>query len=291
MSQGRALQLLLLVVVFFGGIWPLTKHAYQFATPLWFGFGRAGLAAVATGAVMAALGRLHLPPRHDWPVIATLGLLQIGGFFALSHMALAMVPAGRTAILCNVTTYWLVPLSVWILKEKVSPLRWAAAGIGLLGILVMMGPWAIDWSAPGMLLGHGMLLASALFWSIAIVVTRLRPPTRPILELLPWVFAVAALVVLLPLALWREPFSAGGGVGGPALWAVAFIGLVAAPIGTWANVEAARHLNAVLASVGFLLVPVFGVALAVVWLGEPLGWDLILGGSLVLLSVVLAARG
>jgi drug/metabolite transporter (DMT)-like permease len=29
----------------------------------------------------------------------------------------------------------------------------------------------------------------------------------------------------------------------------------------------------------------------VVWLGEPLGWDLILGGSLVVLSVVLAAKG
>lgn len=291
MSQARALQLLLLVILFFGGIWPLTKHAYQFATPLWFGFARAGLAAVATGLAMAALGRLRPPPRRDWIVVAVLGLLQIGGFFALSHIALAMVPAGRTAILCTVTTYWLVPLSVWVLKEKVSPLRWAAAGIGLLGVLVMMGPWAIDWSAPGALLGHGMLLLAALFWSIAIVVTRLRPPARPILELLPWVFAVAALVVLLPLALWLEPLSAGGGIGGPAIGIAAFIGLVAAPIGTWANVEAARHLNAVLASVGFLLVPLFGVALSVTWLGEPLGWDLILGGSLVVLSVALAAKG
>jgi O-acetylserine/cysteine efflux transporter len=207
-SQGRALQLLLLVVLFFGGIWPLTKHAYQFATPLWFGFARAGLAAVATGAAMAALGRVHLPPRRDWIVIAVLGLLQIGGFFALSHAALTMVPAGRTAILCNVTIYWLVPLSVWLLKEPVSGQRWIAAGVGLLGVLVMMGPWALDWSAPGVLLGHGMLLLSALFWSIAIVVTRLRPPSRPVLELLPWVFAVAALIVLLPLALWLEPFSA-----------------------------------------------------------------------------------
>lgn len=291
MSQGRALQLLLLVVLFFGGIWPLTKHAYQFATPMWFGFARAGLAAVATGAAMAAFGRLHVPPQRDWLVVAVLGLLQIGGFFALSHAALAMVPAGRTAILCNVTIYWLVPLSVWFLGERVSTQRWVAAGIGLLGVLVMMGPWAIDWSAPGVLLGHGMLLLSALFWSIAIVVTRLRPPSRPIMELLPWVFAVAALVVLLPLALWLEPFSAGGGIGRQAMWIAAFIGLIAAPVGTWANVEAARHLNAVLASVGFLMVPVFGVALAVIWLGEPLGWDLIVGGSLVVLSVVLAAKG
>jgi drug/metabolite transporter (DMT)-like permease len=71
----------------------------------------------------------------------------------------------------------------------------------------------------------------------------------------------------------------------------AFIGLLAAPIGTWAVIESGRHLNAVLASVGFLLVPVLGLGLATTWLGEPLGWDLILGGVLIMGSVVMAARG
>jgi drug/metabolite transporter (DMT)-like permease len=74
-------------------------------------------------------------------------------------------------------------------------------------------------------------------------------------------------------------------------WLIAgFIGLVAAPIGTWATVEAGRHLNAVQASVGFLMVPLVGLVLATTWLGEPLGWDLILGGGLVVLSVIVAAR-
>ena len=290
MSQAKAIQLLLLSVVLFGGVWPVTKHAYAHATPLWFGFSRAALAALSAALLLAALGRLRLPRRSDWPGLAAIGLLQIGAFFALAHVALSLVPAGRTAILGNVTIFWLVPLSVLVLGERVSRQRWVAAGLGLAGVGVMMSPWGMDWSAPGAILGHGLLLAASLCWSLAILFTRLYPPRAPIVELIPWMFALGALLIL-PLALWREPFSAGGGVGPGAWWIAAFIGLVAAPIGTWATVEAGRHLNAVVASVGFLMVPLVGLLLATTWLGEPLGWDLILGGALVVISVIVAARG
>lgn len=290
MTQSKALQLLLLAVLLFGGVWPVTKHAFAHATPLWFGFARAGLAAIAAMALMAAMGRLRLPRRQDLPGMFAVGLLQIGAFFALAHVALSLVPAGRTAILGNVTIFWLVPLSVWLLGERVSRQRWVAAGVGFLGVGVMMSPWAIDWSAPGVVFGHVLLLGASLCWSLAILVMRLYPPRMPVVDLLPWIFLLGALLIL-PIALWREPLSAGGGIGPGAWGAAAFIGLVAAPIGTWATVEAGRHLNAVVASVGFLMVPLVGVALATTWLGEPLGWDLILGGGLVVLSVIVAARG
>lgn len=287
MTQARAFRLLLMAVVLFGGVWPVTKDALRDATPLWFGFSRAALAAVATTLLLAAAGRLRLPGRADWKAVLAVGSLQIGAFFALAHWALALVPAGRTAVLANVTIFWLIPLSVWLLGEAVSARRWLAALVGLAGVAVMTGPWAFDWAAPGMLLGHALLLGASLCWSLAIVATRLHPPQTPMIALLPTIFAVGALVQL-PVALWREP---GGGVGWGAMPQAAFIGLVAAPIGTWALIEAGRHLNAVVASLGFLLVPLVGVGLATLWLGEPLGWDLLLGGALVVLSVVLAAKG
>jgi drug/metabolite transporter (DMT)-like permease len=56
-------------------------------------------------------------------------------------------------------------------------------------------------------------------------------------------------------------------------------------------IEAGRRLPGAVASVGFLLVPAFGVTLGAVWLGEPVGWDVIAGGALIVASVVLAARG
>jgi len=287
MEQRRALRLLLLSVLLFGGVWPFTKAAFAHATPLWFAFSRAALASLAAMVLMAALGRLRWPARADRVAVLAIGLLQIGAFFALAHVALSQVPAGRTAILANVTIFWLVPFSVLLLGERVSKQRWLAAGVGLLGVSVMMGPWAIDWGAPGVVFGHGLLLACSLCWSLSILLTRLYPPRSPMVDLLPWIF-LAGTLVILPVALWREP---AGGVG-PGAWLTAgFIGLIAAPIGTWATVEAGRHLNAVVASVGFLMVPLVGLVLATTWLGEALGWDLILGGALVVLSVLLAAKG
>src|SRR5689334_14353098 len=103
------------------------------ATPLWFALNRAALAALVTAVLLALMGRLRWPARADLPCIAAVGLLQLGSFFALTHLALDWVPAGRTAILCNVTIFWLVPLSVWVLGERVSVRQWAAAGVGLLG--------------------------------------------------------------------------------------------------------------------------------------------------------------
>jgi O-acetylserine/cysteine efflux transporter len=286
-NQAQGLRLLLLAVFLFGGIWPISRHALADATPLWFATSRAALAACAVTLVLLLTAGLRLPRRADLPALFAIGGLQVATFFLFTHLALALVGAGRTAVLSNVTLMWLVPLSMLVLGEGISPLRWAAAGVASLGVGIMMGPWAIDWSAPGMLPGHLLLLAAGLAWSIAIIITRRFPPVSPVVRLLPWSFALAALM-LAPAALLREP---DGGIGPGAYWHAAFIGLVAAPLGTWAVTECGRHLNAVVASVGFLLVPVFGLALATVWLHEPLGWDLIVGGVLIVVSVVLAARG
>jgi len=288
MRLWQGLRYLAISVVLFGGVWPITKDALGDATPLWFALNRAALASVVSALMLAMLGRLRLPARGDLGCVVAIGLLQLGSFFALTHLALDFVPAGRTAILCNVTIFWLVPLSVLVLGERVSPRQWAAAGLGLLGVLVLMAPWRLaDSASLGLLLGYGLLLGAGLAWSIAILVTRRFPPQRPVMELLPWCFGLGALLIL-PLALLREPH---GGIG-PGAWPhAAFIGGVAAPIGTWATIEAGRQLSGVVASLGFLLIPTVGVLLSNLWLGEPLGWDILLGGGLILGSVLLAARG
>lgn len=282
----QAFHLLIVAILLFGGAWPVTKAALAHATPMWFALGRAGLAALVSAVLLAALGRLRPPRRGDMPSVLALGVLQLGGFFILAHAAVAMVEAGRTAIISAVVTYWLIPLSVLVLGEKVAPHRWMAAGLGLAGVAVLAGPWAVDWSAPGQLVGHMMLVLAALLWTFAIVTTRRFPPPTPVFALLPWCFGLATLVIL-PFALVMEP---AGGIFGPSWPFMLYIGLFVAPIGTWCVVEVGRRLPGAVASVAFLLVPAFGVLVSALWLGEPIGWDMILGGGLIVASVVLAAR-
>jgi len=287
MGMGPAFRLLIIAIFLFGGAWPITKAAMADATPLWFGTSRAGLAALVAALLLAALGRLRLPRPEDRRAVFYLGIFQLGAFFVLTHLAVALVPAGRTAVLSNVVAYWLIPLSVVFLGERVSATRWIAAGISLAGAAVLIGPWAVDWSDRDVLFGHLMLMLAGLSWSVAIIGSRKWAPRSTMLDLLPWSFGLGTLV-LMPLAILLEP---DGGIGRDAWPHALYIGLVAAPIGTWCVIEATSRLPGAVASVWFLMVPAVGVVVSTLWLGEPIGWDVILGGALIILSVILAARG
>jgi len=286
MGIGPALRLLFIAIVLLGGSWPITKAAMEHASPLWFGSSRAGLAALVAALLLAVMGKLRLPRPEDYRTVLYIGVFQLGGFFVLTHLAVALVPAGRTAILSNVVAYWLIPLSVLVLGERVSAKRWLAAGISLAGAAVLIGPWAVDWEDTAVLVGHALLILAGLAWTIAIIGSRKWPPRSTMLELLPWCFALGT-AVLLPLAILLEP---QGGIGTQSWPHAAFIGLLAAPVGTWCVIEATSRLPGAVASVWFLLVPVVGVVVSAVWLGEAIGWDVYVGGGLIALSVFIAAR-
>ncbi|MGA3401932.1 MAG: DMT family transporter [Acetobacteraceae bacterium] len=279
---------LLASVVLLSSAWPLTKIALALgATPLWFAEGRAVLSGVTTAVIVVAGGRLRLPGRADLPALVAIGALQLAGYFAFAHVAVAWVPAGRTAILANTTTIWIVPLSLVFLREPIPPRRWVAAAIGLAGVVVLMSPWAIDWTSLPVLVGHAFLLAAGLCWSVAIIVTRAARPSLSMFELLPWCFGLASLL-LLPLVLLEAPHGTLGSQ--PGCWlALAAIGCVAGPIGTWCIVEATAKLPTMVSSVGFLTTPAVSLLLANLLLGEAITADLVAGSALIIGGVAIAA--
>lgn len=272
-------------VVLLGASWPLTRFALlQGAGPAWFALGRAGLSAVMATLALAAVRRLRLPGRRDLPALLAIGLLQLAGFFAFAHEAVAWVPAGRTAVLANCTIVFTVPLSLLFLREPISGRRWGATVLGAAGIVVLCGPWAIDWRAPHLLLGHGLLMGAALCWAISMLVVRRWPPRMSMLELLPWAFSLAT-VALLPMALAHEV----GRWNMAATTSLLAIGLLIAPSGTWCVMQAQLQLPIVVSSIGFLAGPAFGVILATLFLQEVLGLDMVVGAGLILAGAALAS--
>ena len=263
----------------------MTRFAFLHgAGASWFAFGRAGFSMIVSTLLVLSIGRLRRPRRRDMPALLAIGLLQLAGFFAFSHAALAWVPAGRTALLANCTIVFTVPLSLVVLHERISPRRWASAGLGLAGIVVLTGPWSIDWAAPHLLAGHGLLMGASFCWALAMLVVRRFPPEMSMLELLPWSFAVAT-IALAPIAWGHE----AGAWPASALVPLALVGLLIAPAGTWCIMQAQAMLPLVVASVGFLVGPAFGVLLAGAFLGETIGLDMLLGAGLILAAAGLAA--
>lgn len=275
-------------VILLSSAWPLTKLAVAAgSTPIWFAEGRSVLSGATAAAILALLGRLRVPSRADLPALVVIGVFQLGLYFVLAHEAVAWVQAGRTAILANTTTIWVVPLSLVFLRERIPPRRWLAAGLGLAGVAILMSPWSIDWSSRNVLVGHAFLLGAGLSWSLAIVFTRVARPLLSLFELLPWCFLLSS-AMLLPLMLWHAPDGTFGWR--PVSWAaLAYIGLLAGPLGTWCIIQATATLPAIVSSIGFLTTPAVSLILANLFLGEPFTPDLVAGPALIMAGVGCAA--
>lgn len=287
MNRAAAVQLGIVVAIF-GAQFPLLKWGLSGGTsPLWFAAWRAVLCGVVSLAVMLGTRRLAWPSRPDWPPILGIGLCQIAIFFALLHTALKFIPAGTASVLSYTTALWLVPIGALFLHERITPRRLLAVALGLAGTAAIANPAALDFAAPGQVLGVALLLAAALSWAVAISVLRAAKPRLATVQLLPFVFLVATLV-LLPLALLLEPLG-GLEAAAPPWIALAYVGLLG-PIATWAASEVSRALPPVVSSLGFLGVPVVGLLLSVALLGEPLTLGLAAGAVLVLGGMALAVR-
>jgi drug/metabolite transporter (DMT)-like permease len=279
---------LAITVAIFGAAFPILKWGGAGASPLWFAAWRAAICAAVALLVLAGTRRLAWPGRADWAPIVGIGLFQIAGFFTLLQAALVYVPAGPSAVLSYTTGLWTVPISILFLGEVLGMRRLLAVALGLAGVAVIANPWALDWSQPGLLLGHGLLLGAALSWAVAIAVLRASRPVLSTLQLLPFAFTLAACL-LFPLAAMVDPHGTTGRTG-PTLLALLYVGVLG-PLATWAASEVSRQLPAVVSSMGFLAVPVVGLALATLALGEPLSPSLLAGSFLVIAGVAVAARG
>jgi drug/metabolite transporter (DMT)-like permease len=276
--------LLLLIIILWGANWTVMKVGLTYIPPLTFAAARMIMGATILAVVAAALGQVRVPSRRDWPIVLSVGLVQMGAFMALTTFALQFVPAGRSAILAYTTPLWVVPIAALVLQERLSMLKKSGFLFGLVGVVVLFNPFGFDWTDRKVLIGNGTLLFAALLWALLIVQIRGHRWEGTPLSLGPWQFAAGGCL-LIPLALLVEgtrPIQWSSELG----WVLFYNGPLATAFCFWAMVTVNRALPAVTTSIAMLGVPAFGVLTATVALGEPvtptniLGF-LLIGGGLV----------
>jgi drug/metabolite transporter (DMT)-like permease len=265
------------------------KVGLGYFPPFHFALMRLTLGAITMFAVAALAGQLRFPARQDWPVVLSIGLIQMCVFMVLSFLGLMYVGSGRAAILAYTTPLWVLPLSVWVLGERLNGARSLAFALGLSGVAVLFNPLGFDWSDRRVLFGNGLLLFGAALWAVQIVHVRRHRWAGTPLSLVPWQQAVAVLA-LLPLSQVFEPDAA-------LRWTPESIAILAynGPLATgfcfWALLTVTRALPAVTTSIGSLATPVVGMLAGALWLREPLSWTNTGGLALIAAAVVTLTLG
>lgn len=241
------------------------KAGLAFAPPLLFGGLRALIAGLALLVLMVALRQRVLPASEHWPRIVTLGLTATTIAFGAMFLSPGRAGAGIASVLGNLQPLIVIGLAAIFLQERVTPAKWAALALGLLGVALIASP---SLSGPDAHRVTGGLLALAASGGLAagnVIVKRLGADLS-LLTLTAWQLIIGSLV-LLAGSLVIEP-------GASITWNAEFVGLLLflALIGTslttaaWYWLIQGEEVGRV--TIFLFLVPVFGLVLAALIFGE-----------------------
>ena len=286
-ARARPYLLLACLALVWGVHWPVAKIGLRDLPPFTYGSLRVATGLVVIVAVLAARRGLRLPSRHDLPVVFSVGLGQMAAGIALMNLALPLVSAGRSAILVYTMPLWVALIQLPALRAGGAARQVAGLVVGLVGIAVLLNPGAIDWGSSGQLLGSAGLLLSAALWAATTIHLRRHQWRGTPLDLMPW----QLLTALVPLVLAAVVLEAGRKINWEpsAFAAILFSGPLATALAFWLSQSISRSLSPLATTMGFLAVPVVGLAASAVMLSEPLTLMDFAGAAITFLGIVLVS--
>jgi drug/metabolite transporter (DMT)-like permease len=290
-GEGRGAALteasLILAALFWGTNYAATKFAALSMPPLSIVAVRFAVGGLLMYCVLRVLEPESSLGREDLLPMLGLGCLGVALGQTSFTFGVSMTTAANTGLIFATAPVWGLLLGLVLELERPSFGGVAGVGLSILGVgLVFREELGAEGASP---VGDGLVLLAAMgFGAYTVLSMRMLGRHSPL--------AVATYPILFggPLALVASvPFFAGlewEGVGGGAWAAVAFSAVFATAFAFSAWQKGVSRIGANRVLVYQYLITLTGVASGIVFFGEGLGIDKIVGGAVILLGVYLARR-
>ena len=266
----RSLVPVALLALLWGCNWPVLKLGVSLLPPLTFRALTLPFAALGMLAVAKLSGESIRVPRRLWGEVATLALLNIGGWNALVLFGVAQLPAGRSVIIAYTMPIWAVLFSLVLLHEPLGRRKAAGLVLGMAGLALLLGDDIRQLQrAPTAAL---FILGASTCWALGTVLLRMWKPPLPPNALAGWMM----LLGWVPIALLAPVVAPGPlpTLGGGAWFAILYNIFLAGTLAHWAWFTLVRTLPVAVSSMSSLPVPIVGVFAGMVVLGERPGpWE------------------
>jgi drug/metabolite transporter (DMT)-like permease len=223
-----------------------------------------------------------------WKVMVFLSVLGVPAFNTINYAALHTTTATNSALINSACTAMIIAVNYLMFRVRATARQWAGLAISLVGVMII-----VSRGDPRVLLalefvrGDVMLLSAALSWAVYTACLRWRPR-----ELEPLTFAGASILVgvlaLAPLYWWEASRTAPVVVTPGVVTAVAYIGIFPSVLAVLFWNKAVAEVGANRAAQFMNLVPVFGITLAVIFLGEALAGFHVAGAAIIFSGIYLA---
>jgi drug/metabolite transporter (DMT)-like permease len=267
--------------------WTALKVALSEVPPWTFRSLCLGLGAAVLFAALRAGGQRLTLPTGQWRRLWFLALLNITSWNMLVAFGVAMIPSGRAAILAYTMPVWAVPLSVWLLGERVTGRKLAGLALGLGGLALLLGESFFSLGAAP--LGSLLVLGAAVSWALGTVLQKRFPVNLPVGPYTAWIMLLGGVPIFAG-ALLLEDFSRLENVGVTAWLGTAYNVVIAFAFAHWAWIKIATSVPVSVFSISMLLIPVVGVLCGMLFLGERPTWAEYAALALVLAALLTVLR-
>lgn len=269
--------------------WGLTftgiKVTAEIVTPFQAAGVRFFLAALPLLFITWRAGRLRQYSRSEFLKLAILGFLQTGVVFGIIYSASQLVPSGVIAIIANTNPFFVAILAHFILNEKLTKPKMFGLAVGFAGVVLVVSNNLNLQTAS--IVAPLFVLIGAICWGTSSILLK-KFGFRDMVSVSGWQMLFGSIPLLL------LGFSLDGNFLVNLNWTFVlwtlYTAFVASTFGWWAWFSLLQKYNAGKISVYLFLVPVAGVLCGAIFLGEKLTYNLLLGGGLVVLGVILVNK-
>jgi drug/metabolite transporter (DMT)-like permease len=267
--------------------WTAMKVALAEVPPWTFRSLCLGLGAAVLFAALRAGGQRLVLPTGQWRRLWLLALLNITSWNMLVAFGVGMIPSGRAAILAYTMPVWAVPLSVWLLGERITRAKLVGLALGLGGLVLLLAEsFSGLGSAP---LGSFLVLGAALSWALGTVLQKRFPVQLPVGLYTAWIMLLGGVPIFVG-ALLFDDWEALRNVSVIAWLGTTYNVVIAFAFAHWAWIKIATSVPVSVFSISMLLIPVVGVLCGMLFLGERSAWTEYTALALVLAALLTVLR-
>ncbi len=232
--------------------------------------------------------RVPRPMARRWPGIILLGLIQTGLQYFFFYVGMAHTSGVRGSILNAASTFFTVLLAslIWRAKERLTVRKLGGCLLGFAGVFLVNLSGSLS-AQPFTLLGDGFVLLSSASLAIGASLTKLVAEGEDSVAVTGWQLTIGGFVLMAAGYLMGGRLADAGWWGGLLMAFMVMISSVAFSI--WTCLLKYNPVSQV--SVYNFLIPVFGVSLSSVLLGEGFpGLSSLAALVLVCLGIVIVNR-
>ena len=282
---------LVAVPAIWGGTFVAGKFVVAVLSPMMGSFARYVVACVALLVAAHAIeGGLPRLTRQQWIATFVLGSLGVFAYNLFFMASLEKLPASRAALIIALNPVITITISSLVLKERLRARRWAGVAIALFGVWIVISRGDIaSIASAGIGAGELFMFAAVISWALYTIIGR-----KVLAGLTPLAATnYAALWGTLLLACVAAPELSGltmAQFDWSMIGALLYLGVCGTALAFVWYYTSVKKLGTAVTSIFNNLVPVFGVAISVLLLGEPLLWSMLIGGAIAIVGVMMVSK-